>query len=176
MRHLIFDTETTGLLLPRTADLKSQPKIIEVGIIEIANGKIKGEHTWLIYPGEQITEEITKITGLKNDDLVGKPIFADILPELEAVFLGADGLVCHNAPFDVGMLVTELRRLGREFQFPYPPRQLCTVSAYAFLKGHNLKLTDLYKHVMGKELKQTHRALDDARALAEIVIKEGVLS
>jgi hypothetical protein len=29
---------------------------------------------------------------------------------------------------------------------------------------------------MGAELKQTHRALDDARALAEIVIKEGILS
>jgi DNA polymerase-3 subunit epsilon len=179
-RHLIFDTETTDLLKPSTADLKSQPKIIEIGLIEVhavdGHATIFDEVSWLIHPGETITAETTKITGLTNDDLAGKPSFVDILPELERKFLGIDGLVCHNLPFDLGMLVTELRRAGREHAFPYPPKQLCTVSAYTFLKGHNLKLTDLYKHVMGKELQQTHRALDDARALAEIVLKEGILS
>jgi DNA polymerase III epsilon subunit family exonuclease len=179
-RHIVFDTETTGLLLPSTADLKSQPKIIEIGIVEVhaadGHATIFDERSWLIHPGEQISPEITKITGLTNDDLVGKPSFIEVLPELERAFLGVDGLVCHNLPFDLGMLVNELRRCGREHQFPYPPQHLCTVSAYNFIKGHNLKLTDLYKHVIGTELNQTHRALDDARALAQIVIKEGVLS
>jgi len=179
-RHLVFDTETTDLLKPSASDLKSQPKIIEIGLVELhaADGiaTIYTEHSWLIHPGETITAETTKITGITADMLVGKPSFVDILPELEATFKGVDGLVCHNLPFDLGMLVTELRRCGREHAFPYPPKQLCTVSAYHFLKGHNLKLTDLYKHVMGVELAQTHRALDDARALAQIVIKEGILT
>lgn len=179
-RHLIFDTETTGLLLPSSAELKGQPKIIEIGLVEIhahdGHATVYDEVSWLLHPGEEITAEITKITGLTNDDLVGKPCFADVLPELERKFLGVEGLVCHNLPFDLGMLITELRRCGREHQFPYPPMQLCTVTAYAHLKGHNLKLPDLYKHALGRELQQTHRALDDARALAEIVIKEGILS
>lgn len=179
-RHLIFDTETTDLIKPSAADLKSQPKIIEIGLIEIhadsGVATIFDETSWLINPGEKVTDEITKITSITNDMLVGKPSFIDILPELERKFLGVYGLVCHNLPFDIGVLIAELRRAGREHAFPYPPHQLCTVSAYSFIKGHNLKLVDLYKHVMGKELAQTHRALDDARALAEIVIKEGILS
>jgi DNA polymerase III epsilon subunit-like protein len=144
-RHLIFDTETTDLLKPSTADLKGQPKIIEIGLIEVhaADGvaTIFDEKSWLIYPGEQIGAETTKITGLTNQDLEGKPCFIDVLPDLERAFLGVEGLVCHNLPFDLGMLVTELKRCGREHQFPYPPRQLCTVSAYQFLKGHNLRPT-----------------------------------
>ena len=179
-RHLIFDTETTDLLKPSTADLKDQPHIIEIGLIEVhavdGVATIFKEQSWLINPGFLVTAETTKITGITNDMLAGKPSFIDILPELEDAFIGVRGLVCHNLPFDLGMLVTELKRAGREHAFPYPPKQLCTVSAYGFLKGHNLKLTDLYKHVMGEELQQTHRALDDARTLAKIVIKEGVLS
>lgn len=184
-RALVFDTETTGLLLPSTADLKDQPRIIEVGLILIVLEpkmdfndqfvpKIRSEKSWLINPGVPLTDEITKITGIKEDDLRGKPSFAEVLPEIIDVFIGAHQFIAHNMPFDLGMLVTELRRLGREHSFPFPPDQLCTVSAYAHLKGHNLKLPDLWKHIMGTEMKQTHRALEDARALAEIVIKEGL--
>lgn len=177
-RTLIFDTETTGLLLPSTAALADQPHIIEIGLIEVVKGSvevaIEREWSWLINPGQPLTEEITKITGLKDSDLEGKPSFVEVLPELIEVFLGARGFIAHNLPFDLGMLLTELRRCGKESAFPFPPEQLCTVSAYAHLKGHNQKLPDLYKHFMGKELKQTHRALDDARALAEIVLKEGL--
>lgn len=180
-RHIAFDTETTGLLMPSAAELKTQPKIIELGLIVIeatddgSSGAVTGEHVWLINPGEQITDEITKITGITNDVLIGKPRFEEVLPELERLFLGAYGLIAHNLPFDLGMLLTELRRCGREHSFPYPPRHLCTVSAYGHLKGHNLKLTDLYEKIIGKPLAQTHRALDDARALVEIVMKEGAL-
>lgn len=178
--HLVFDTETTGLLKPSSAELKTQPKIIEIGVVVLvdhgADGiKVKRDFSWLINPGEQIDDEVTKITGITNNDLIGKPSFIEVLPDLECVFLGATGLICHNLPFDLGMLVTELKRCGKEHSFPYPPRHLCTVSAYGHLKGHNLKLTDLYKHVMGKDLAQTHRALDDAHALAEIIVKEQAL-
>lgn len=172
-RSLVFDTETTGFLLPSTAELKDQPHIIEIGLIVAETRK---EHSWLINPGQPLTDEITKITGLTDDDLRGKPSFIEVLPEVIEVFLGTNELIAHNLPFDLGMLLIELRRCGKETAFPFPPEQLCTVSAYGHLKGHNMKLIDFYKHVMGCELKQTHRALDDARALLDILIKEGIVS
>lgn len=192
-KRLVFDTETTGFLLPSTAELKDQPHIIEIGLIIVTpkcrhpdcdcgvqgcNDKslLTTEKSWLLNPVQPLTDEITKITGLKDDDLRGKPTFIEVLPELIECFLGARELIAHNMPFDLGMLLVELRRIGKETAFPFPPEQLCTVSSYSHLKGHNMKLVDLYKHVMGVELKQTHRALDDARALLQILIKEGIIS
>lgn len=179
-RALIFDTETTGLVIPAETNLNKQPHIIELGIVEIfvdndcAN--INHIKSWLINPGVELTDEITKITGLKDEDLRDQLPFSGILEELISDwFLGAHILVAHNLPFDHSMLLFELQRLGKEYAFPYPPKQLCTVQEFMHLESARLKLVDLYEKVLGKKLNQTHRALDDARALAEIVLKEGLL-
>src|ERR1044071_4484803 len=105
-RWILFDTETTGFTLPSSADLKQQPAIIELALVVVGIGPdvceagvgIVGKHSWLINPGPKhpISHEITKITGLKEADLVGKPAFADILPEVTQIFLGAEGLCAHN--------------------------------------------------------------------------------
>ena len=177
-RHwLVFDTETTGLTLPSEAALKDQPRIIEfaVALVDGEANAVLSEHSWLIYPECGLSDEITKITGLTDADLKGKPTFAQVLPEIVKVFLGVQGLVAHNLPFDRQMLVNELRHCGKEFAFPYPPNQMCTVSAYHHLKGRNMRLIELYEDVIGKPLAQTHRALDDVRALVEILLKEEVL-
>lgn len=171
MRTLVYDTETTGLLKPEVSDLDQQPKIIEFAVAEIDEAyNIVGEYSWLINPGEEITPTITKITGLTNDDLFGKPSFIEVLPEIEEVFMGIDRLMAHNLPFDMGMLTNELRRLGRHYAFPYPPNQVCTVQlANEMIYGRRAKLTELYELTMGKPLAQTHRALDDVRALVEVI-------
>lgn len=170
-RTLIYDTETTGLLKPGIADLASQPKIIEFALVELDDDYNEvGAWSWLINPGEPITEEITKITGITDNDLVGKPSFIQVLPEIEDVFLGAHRLMAHNLPFDMGMLTNELKRVGREYAFPYPPNQLCTVQlASELIFGRRARMTELYEKTLGKKLEQTHRALDDVRALVEIV-------
>ena len=170
-RTLIYDTETTGLLKPGIADLASQPKIIEFALVELDDDYNEvGAWSWMINPGEQITDEITKITGITNDDLIGKPSFIQVLPEIEDVFLGAHRLMAHNLPFDMGMLTNELKRVGREYAFPYPPNQLCTVQlASELIFGRRARMTELYEKTLGRKLEQTHRALDDVRALVEIV-------
>ena len=168
---LIFDTETTGLLKPSVSDLSEQPKIIELAVVAIDQSyeRIR-EHSWLIYPAEELTPIITKITGLTNADLKGKPTFMEVLPEIEEAFLGACRLIAHNMPFDSGMLRNELTRCNRQYAFPYPPNQLCTVQlASDLIFGRRAKLTELYEKTIGKPLAQTHRALDDVNALVEIV-------
>ena len=168
---LVYDTETTGLLKPQVSDLAQQPKIIEFAVVEIDQSYERlGEHSWLINPGEEITPEITKITGIKNADLKGKPSFIQVLPEIERIFLGKHRLMAHNLPFDMGMLTNELTRIGRQFAFPYPPDQQCTVQlAWDLIFGRRAKMTELYEKVLGKPLAQTHRALDDVNALVEII-------
>jgi DNA polymerase III subunit epsilon len=168
--EIVVDTETTGLLMPRTADINKQPRIIELAIMRLEDGKIVSEHEWLIDPECEITPEITKITGITNEMIRGMPKFRELLGEIEAAFGGADTFIAHNAPFDKGMIEVELERCART-GFPWPETTLCTVQENFHRKGRRLKLTELYEIVTGQKLAQTHRALDDVRALAEIVMK-----
>jgi len=171
IRTLVFDTETTGLLKPDVSDLSQQPSIIEFAVVEIDQSYNRlSEYTTLIHPGCDITPEITKITGITNDMLKGKPKFIDVLSEIAEVFFAKHRVMAHNLPFDWGMLTNELKRVGREFAFPYPPRQECTVQLAAdLIFGRRAKMTELYQRVLGKPLAQTHRALDDVNALVEII-------
>ena len=169
MISIVFDTETTGLLLPRTAGLEKQPRIIEFGCARMAGAEIASEHNWLINPEMEISEEITKITGITNEDLVGKPTFLEVLPEIEEVFAGTTNLLAHNAHFDKTMLANELERAART-GFPWPENIICTINEYRHeFGGKNMKLTALYLRKLGRELQQTHRALDDVKAMIEIL-------
>lgn len=174
MISLVLDCETTGLTLPTLADIVKQPRIIELAFARVEDGRIISEHEWLIYPECEIDATITKITGITNDDLKGKPEFRQVLGEIEAAFAGADLLVAHNAPFDVACLQYELQRCART-GFPWPAQVMCTVQEYFHEFGRRPKLTELYARKLGKPLAQTHRALDDVRALVEILVADGVI-
>lgn len=169
---ILIDTETTDLLKPGIASLDSQPHIIEIAMLHLKphSYKVVDEYQALLDPGVPLDEEVHKrITGLTNADLAGKPTFLELYEEIAEFCLGRKALVAHNLEFDRGVLVVELQRIGREFAFPYPPKQICTVVETKHLKGHRLKLTELYEMKIGKPLKQTHRAMDDVLALAAIV-------
>jgi DNA polymerase III epsilon subunit family exonuclease len=171
MRAIIFDTETTGLLMPSKAPLEKQPRIIELGALAVSKDGIIGELSQLLNPGIEISAEITKITGITNADLVGKPTFEEYLPQLADFFRGADFLICHNAPFDTGMLRNDLKRAGCD-DFPWPTEILCTVQEYHSLFGHRPSLKVLYERIIGAPLSQTHRALDDAAAVHAVLLKD----
>lgn len=170
MRFAIFDTETTGLLKPSVVPLEKQPKIIEFGLMITDGSATVAEHNWLIDPKEQITDEIKKITGIQQSDIDGQPTFSELLPEIVQALKGVDVLVCHNAPFDVGMLTNELKRCGALEDFKMPDTVICTVQEYKPVFGFRPKLTNLYEHFVGKKLAQTHRAIDDVRALHEALV------
>ncbi|HET8686852.1 MAG TPA: 3'-5' exonuclease [Methanosarcina sp.] len=175
MRALIFDTETTGLILPSSAPIEKQPHIIELGVVVVEDNKLISEHNWLINPECEITAEITKITGITNDMVADKPLFRELLGEIEEVFGGADVGIAHNMPFDEGMLKLELERCART-GFPWPKELICTVAEYIPVFGKKVKLTALYETIMGVPLAQTHRASDDAKALFEVLQKENFLT
>ena len=171
MIAIIFDTETTGLLLPSSAPLEKQPRIIELGALKVDASGVINDLNQLLDPQQTITPVITKITGIKPEDLEGQPTFEEFLPQLKAFFEGADMLIAHNAPFDTGMLRNDLARAGCE-DFPWPAEIVCTAQEYTPIIGHRPKLLTLYEQIIGVPLAQTHRALDDARAVHEVLVKD----
>jgi len=171
MRTIVFDTETTGLPLHAHAPLEAQPHIIEFAAIVLEDGEPAGDGTLLIHPGMNISPEITRITGLKDEDLKGKPNFRESLPRIRQAFRHCDQVIAHNLRFDKMMLFFELARIGCE-DFDWPTIETCTVETYQELFGFYPKLTYLYQEKIGIPLIQTHRAMDDVKALVQIVQKE----
>lgn len=103
-RHIILDTETTGL------SYEQGHRIVEIGAVEMVNFSLTGQHLHLyINPERDMDSEAERIHGLSRDFLSDKPIFAELAQQF-IDFIGNDMLVIHNAPFDVGFLNFELSR------------------------------------------------------------------
>ena len=170
MLTVVFDTETTGLPKNAAVPLSRQPKIIEFGAVLVdENYNVIDSINELIHPGELITDEITKITGITNADLEGKPSFVEVEPKIRAFFERAQLMIAHNLPFDKKLVSFDLERCGKLEGFPWPQHALCTAAESQIETGKRQKLTQVYLEVTGKPLAQTHRALDDVMTLLEIV-------
>ena len=103
-RHIILDTETTGL------SSEQGHRIVEIGAVEMINFSPTGKQLHLyMNPEREMEAEAERIHGLSTAFLSDKPLFIDIAQQL-IDFIGDDVLVIHNAPFDVGFLNAELSR------------------------------------------------------------------
>ena len=177
---IVFDTETTGLPLHSRAPLKKQPHIIEFAgaIYDTSTQQLVREWSTLINPGVPVTEEITKITGITQEAVsaYGVPVFAEVFEEICAMFAECQISVAHNHPFDKSLLCFDMQRNNFDpaSALPWCETEICTVEFFKPLYGRRAKLTEVYERAMGKKLEQTHRALDDVNALAEVAMKEKV--
>lgn len=175
MFYLTFDTETTGLYKHPHAKMAVQPKIIEFGgALLDQDGNIVDELQLLINPGEPLEAIITKITGLTDEDLVDEPPFTEVYPLIRDFFARADAVIAHNLPFDYTLVNLELQR-HELTDFRWPKIRICTVQENVPVWGRRPKLTELYARHIEQPLAQTHRAIDDVRALVEVIKKQGVL-
>lgn len=168
---IIFDTETTGLLKASIVDLDKQPKIIEFAAIKLDDKTLEevDRIEFLVHPQETLPKEIIKITGLTDEKLKDAKTFEHHYEKLTDFFLGERILIAHNVSFDMGMLKNDLARIGRLTQFPYPPRQICTVVQTFQIKGYRLNLSKLHIHLFGEDFKEAHRAMHDVEALTKCV-------
>ena len=172
-----FDTETTDLTMPKITPLNKQPRIIELGVISHHGGEETVIDT-LIDPGIPISSEITKITGIRNKDIRGKPSISEYIEQLRDIFAKSDAVVAHNLSFDKALVEYEFQRCGAG-PVPWPPLQICTVEYTEHLKGYRLTLDELYRWCFDKyPAGGRHRALEDARFTVEIyyyLVKSGVI-
>ncbi len=103
----VVDVETTGLSA-------SKNRIIEIALVKIENLKISDKLKYLINPQTYIPPFITSLTGIDNDDVIGAPIFSDIIEEIVS-FTDKTILTAHNFSFDSSFLNSEFMISGREF-------------------------------------------------------------
>lgn len=105
MRRVVLDTETTGL------NAEAGHRIIEVGCVELDDRVYTGRtlHRY-VNPEREIEAGAQDVHGISNAQLADAPLFAEVAAELREFISGSE-LIIHNAPFDVGFLDAEYRRL-----------------------------------------------------------------
>jgi DNA polymerase-3 subunit epsilon len=164
VKRLFFDTETTDLVSNSLLPLEHQPRIIEVYACLLRDDfSLEDELESYVDPGIKIPEEVTKITGIKPEDLVGAPRFASIADDLVGLINRADEVVAHNLSYDQFVVEAELVRIGKRVL--WPQRRTCTVEATEWLKGYRLKLSALHEECFGEPFTGAHRARVDVEAM-----------
>ena len=157
----VLDVETTGL----TARYNG---IIEIGIVKVKGLKITDRYSTLINPGRQIPFYITQFTGITDDDLFNAPFFDEVADGITE-FISDSVVTAHNLSFDRSFLNKEYLLIGKEK--PDNP-QLCTLrlSKRLYPELRSRSLASLSYHLKVK-LINAHRALPDAEATAQILIR-----
>lgn len=157
----VFDLETTG-------GNHAFDKIIEVGLVRIENLKITKQKGFLINPEMHIPEFIQKLTDIKDADVEKAPKIDEVIDEI-LEFMGDSILVAHNTSFDVPFFNSVLRRLKRP---EMENKALCTNLMTKYMIPNLLSSNLTYmSNIFDLEHQKAHRALDDARAAAELLLK-----
>lgn len=166
MRQIALDTETTGL------SPAHGHRLIEIGCIELVDRKLTGRHFHAyLNPQREIDEGAFKVHGISRDFLKDKPLFKKIAKDFLAFVQDAE-LLIHNAPFDVGFLNAELKRL----QYPKNLEQHCNIVDTLVLAkekhpGQRNSLDALCKrYQVDLSQRQLHGALLDADLLAQVYL------
>ena len=162
LKFCVFDLETTG------GNHKSD-KIIEIGLVRVENLEVVAEKDYLIKPEIKIPDFIQKLTNIKQDDVEDAPVIEEVIDEI-IEFMGDDTiLVAHNTSFDVPFFNSVLKRLEKP---ELENRSICTnlMTKYLIPNLLNSNLNYMCK-IFDIKHKKAHRALDDASATAELLIK-----
>lgn len=159
----VLDTETTGLS-PQTGD-----RIIEVAVVAFDGGQVTERWSQLIDPERVLDPEVTRLTGIRPEDVAGQPTFAAIAQTLISKLQGRL-LVAYNASFDRTFLISEFSRAG--LSLPRGARWLDPlVFAKELQKGQgNHKLGTVAKR-LGVPLEEAHRAAADAECAGWVLHK-----
>jgi DNA polymerase-3 subunit alpha (Gram-positive type) len=157
----VFDLETTG-------GNHLHDKIIEIGLVKIEKLKIIDQKSFLIKPEIHIPDFIQKLTSIKEIDVLDAPLIEDVIDEI-LDFMGDSILVAHNTSFDIPFFNSVLRRLGKN---EMPNKSICTNLMTKYMIPNLLSSNLNYmSKIFNLKHRKAHRALDDALASAELLLK-----
>ena len=164
MNEIFLDTETTGLS-PNDGD-----RILEIACIEtkdlIPTKKIFHK---LINPERKVSQEAFKVHGFSNDFLQDKQKFKEIADEL-LEFIEGKKLIIHNAPFDIGFLNSELKKINKKVLDIKKVDDTLSLARSKFPASSN-SLDNLCKRFNIDISRRTkHNALLDCELLREVYI------
>lgn len=156
-----LDLETTGLDI-------NKDRIIEIGAtkLNLDTGEFES-YSQLIDPITEISEFITDLTGIRPEDLKGKPIIDEITDDFQEFLKDKDGkqslIIAHNTDFDIGFLKSA------QINFSAPIFDTYDL-AYVLLDKGDYNLENLV-NILGVKPRNFHRAYEDASATFEIFIE-----
>ena len=161
-------TSFTAIDLETTGRDTGKSEIIEIAATRVRDGVITETFTSLVKPAVAIDAGASAVTGITERDLVGAPSFAEIWPRFKE-FAGTDVLVAHNGySFDFPIL----SRMAGETGDTFDAITFDSLPLARDLVPTSRKLVDLARH-FGIDPGNSHRALDDTRALALVMLKLG---
>ena len=166
MRQIVLDTETTGLN-PRTGD-----RVLEIGCVELIDRMLTGNnYHCYINPERDSAEGALAVHGLTTEFLSDKPKFAEIAEQLRQYISGAE-VIIHNAPFDMGFLNAEYKRLNLPAFSEHVGGVIDTlVQAKEMHPGKRNSLDALCdRYGVSNSHRKLHGALLDAELLADVYL------
>jgi DNA polymerase III subunit alpha, Gram-positive type len=156
---IVFDIETTGFSA-------KNDKIIEIGAVKIKGREVIDTFSEFVYPKCRIPYKITELTGITDEIVQDADPIEVVLPKF-IEFIDGCAVVAHNAAFDTGFIKKNCNDLGLEFNSTIVDTVPLARFLYPELK--RVKLNLVAKH-LGVSLENHHRAVDDAKATAEIFL------
>ena len=155
-RVAVIDFETNG----------SGPdaRATEIALVRVDEGSITERFSSLMHTGADIPPFIEQLTGITSAMLETAPSAREVMTDAHALSQGCV-LVAHNASFDRGFWVNELRRAGVDASAtPF----LCTVRLGRKLlpAAPNHKLGTLARYLDLPSQGRAHRAMADASTTA----------
>ncbi|OFI07725.1 DNA polymerase III PolC-type [Clostridium acetireducens DSM 10703] len=156
---VVFDIETTGLSV-------INDKIIEIGAVKIKNGKIIDKFNEFVNPKISIPAKIIELTNI-TDDMVKNAEDISVIIKKFMEFVEDSILVAHNANFDVSFI----KKICSNYNINFNNSVMDTLPLAKFLfpELKRYKLNVIAKH-LNISLENHHRAVDDARATADILL------
>lgn len=158
-----FDTETTGL------NFWEGHRVIEFAAVRYtldAQGNLVDappERMQMLFnPGIPIPREVQDLTGIRNEDIEGKPDFSTASEKIYRFLEGAI-TVAHNYPFDQGFLSMEFRKAGTRWPEPLAEIDTSDLSRRFFPDANHHRLSDVVAR-LEITLEGAHRAINDAEA------------
>ena len=166
MRQVVLDTETTGL------EVEKGHRIVEIGCVELRERRPTGrEFHRYVNPQRAMDQGALAVSGISDDFLSDKQLFADIAAELLEFIDGAE-VIAHNAAFDIGFLHAEFARLPEPVRIGERVSVLDTLAlAREKFPGQKNNLDALCKRLnVDNRHRHLHGALLDAQLLTEVYL------
>jgi len=170
---LFFDIESTGLSIPSDC-------IIELSFVKVFPGGEQRIKTWKILPwdyqaGRQkpIDPRASEVNGVKDEDLVGCPKFADVAEEVAQWLQDSDLAGFNSTKFDLPMLSEEFERAryyaGKDIDVDLHSKKMVDVqNIYHFYEPRNLRAAYRF-YCGGEDFENAHTAEADTVATYEVL-------